>query len=286
MKTYLDCIPCFFQQALLAARKATTDESKIREVLDAVAELMPSISLTASPPEIGREVYRVVRKITGVDDPFRETKAENIRTAMALYPQLKELVSGSHDPLLTALRIAIAGNIIDFGADPHFDLSRDLNAILKQDFAIFHYDQFMESIQKAKHILYLGDNAGETVFDRVLIEQLRDHHFTFVVRETPVINDCVLEDALDSGLGEVAEIISSGCDAPGTILSRCSQQFLKRLQASELVISKGQGNYESLSEVRDYPIFFLLKAKCSIIAKNIGVPLGSIILEYNQQSAF
>ncbi|MBN2543235.1 DUF89 family protein [bacterium] len=278
MKTYLDCFPCFLKQALTAARKGTDDPIKIREVLNAVSSILTRISLTASPPEIGREVYKVVNEITGISDPFKRDKEECIDTANSLYPDIKEIVNLSEDRLLAAIRVAISGNVMDFGADPEFDLRSDLHTILDKDFSIFHYENFKEQLEKSEDILYLGDNAGETVFDRVLIEELSGKNIIYVVRDKPVINDAVFEDAVDSGIDRVAEIISSGCDAPGTILELCSSEFIERFKSADMIISKGQGNYESLSE-QDKPIFYLLKTKCRIIARDIGVPVGSIILK-------
>ncbi|MFQ6083155.1 MAG: DUF89 domain-containing protein [Candidatus Aminicenantia bacterium] len=276
MKSYLDCLPCFFRQALETARIITSDKEKIREVLNAVSLLISKISLEASPPEIGREVYQVINEITGVKDPYKELKEKCIYQAISLYPELKRIINSSRDKLLTAVKLSIAGNVIDFGANPNFELKRDIEKILSQDFGINHYQEFCEKLNKAKKILYLADNAGETVFDRLLIEEL-GKPVIYVVREKPVINDATKEDALLSEINKVAEIISSGCDAPGTILPLCSTEFLKIYQTSDLIISKGQGNYEGLSE-EARPIFFLLKAKCSTIARDIRIQENSIIL--------
>jgi len=275
MKTYLDCYPCFFSQTIKTSRMITSDDRKIREILDAVSLFLPKVSFEASPPEIGREVYRIISDITGVEDPYQEIKERCTEHALSIYPKLKRIIESSDDRLMTAVRLAIAGNVIDFGANANFDLKKDIEMILSQDFAINHYKEFREKLDKAKKILYLADNAGETVFDRLLIEKIRKP-VIYAVREKAVINDAVRKDALDAGLDEVAEIISSGTDAPGTILNLCSEEFLKIYRSSDLIISKGQGNYEGLSE-ENHPVFFLLKVKCPVIARDIGVKNGSII---------
>lgn len=276
MKTYLDCIPCFFNQALRALRMATNDEGKIKEGLDRLAVMIPRISLESTPPETGRLVYGLVKEVTGIDDPFKEVKSRHTETALKLYPLMKEKVKNSKDPLLTALRIAIAGNIIDLGAGKPFDLERDLEVILKKDFAIFDYEKFKRCTEKAKRILYLADNAGETVFDRVLIEEIKKP-VLYAVRGAPVINDAIYQDALDAGIDKAATIISSGTDAPGTVLTSCSEEFRELFYSSECIISKGQGNYEALS-LEKVPIVFLLKVKCHIIARDIGINEGDIAL--------
>lgn len=276
MKTYLDCYPCFFSQTLKTSRMITSDERKVREILTEISLFLPNISFDATPPEIGREVYRIIAEMTGVYDPYKEIKERCTRQALSLYPELKKRVHSSKDRLMSAVRVAIAGNVIDFGANADFDLKSDVKTILSQDFAINNFREFCEAIDKAKKILYLADNAGETVFDRLLIEEL-PKPVIYVVREKPVINDAVREDAIAARIDEKAEIMSSGTDAPGTILNLCSEEFLKVYRSADMVISKGQGNYEGLSE-EDKPIFFLLKAKCQVIARDIGVEYGDIIL--------
>lgn len=276
MKSYLDCYPCFFTQAIRTSRMITSDEKKIWQILNEVSLSLPEIHFGATPPEIGREVYRIISKRTGIKDPYRKIKEKCTRQALSFYPELKKLINSSEDRLMTAIRISIAGNIIDFGANFDFDLKKDVGTILSQDFSINHYREFCEALDKARKVLYLADNAGETVFDRFLIEEI-NKPVIYVVRAHPIINDATREDALLAGIDKVAEIVSSGCDAPGNILKFCSDEFLKIYRSADLIISKGQGNYEGLSD-EDRPIFFLLKTKCHVIARDIGIDEGSIVL--------
>lgn len=276
MKSSLDCYPCFFLQALKTSRIVTSDEKKILEILNEVSLTLSRISFDVTPSEIGRQVYRIISARTGVKDPYRKLKDEFIRQALSLYPEMKKLIESSQDRLMTAVRLSIAGNVIDFGAHAKFDLKKDIERILSQDFAINHYPQFCKALARAKKILYLADNAGETVFDRLLIEELHKP-VIYAVRERPIINDATRKDALLSGIGEETEIISSGCDAPGNILKFCSEEFIKAYQSAGLIISKGQGNYEGLSDEKR-PIFFLLKAKCAAIARELRIEEGGIIL--------
>jgi len=277
VKTHLDCFPCLISQALNTAKMVTTEKEKIHAVLNRVCLFLPTKTLDATPSEFGREVYRIVSSVTGVRDPFLKIKKQHTQQAFQLYSKLKELIRSSEDPLMTAIRLSIAGNVIDFGTTAKFDMEKDLAEILKMDFAINHYMEFCEALSEANKILFIGDNAGETVFDRLLIEEL-GKPVTYAVRESPIINDAVFEDAVEAGIDTVAEIISSGCDAPGTILSLCSDKFLELYISVDLIISKGQGNYEGLSD-EPRPIFFLLQAKCPVVAHDIDVPMGSIILK-------
>ncbi|NQU81032.1 MAG: DUF89 family protein [Bacteroidetes bacterium] len=277
MKTFLDCLPCMMDQALRAGRIATDDERIIKKLLDTVGVMMKDILLENTPPETGEIIYRKVREITGVTDPYKEVKKANIEEALSLYPELKKIVEESENSLLTAIRIAIAGNVIDLGVNKKFNLVEDVSKIIKQDFAIMDFEKFEKQLKIADSVLYLGDNAGESVFDKILIEEL-NKPVTYVVRKIPVINDVTEEDAIASGINEVADIISSGTTAPAVILSLCNKKFLERFNNSKMIISKGQGNYEGLSDVRQ-PVFFLLKAKCFVIANDLNVEENDIVLK-------
>jgi uncharacterized protein with ATP-grasp and redox domains len=277
MKTYLDCLPCFMSQALRTARIATDDEKQVKKVLDEVGMMLRDIPLESTPPESGRLIYHKIAEITGNPDPYREIKSESTKKALSLYPSLKSRVEKSSDKLLAAIRVAIAGNVIDLGAHWDFDLEQEIEEVFNRDFAICDYGAFKECLRSANEILYIGDNAGECVFDRILIEELKKP-VTYVVRDVPIINDATYEDAIQAGINKIATILSSGTDAPGTVLETCSVEFKEAYNNSRFIISKGQGNYEALSGERR-PIFFLLKTKCHVIANNIGVDEGDIVLK-------
>ena len=280
MKAYLDCYPCFLRQALDAARMAGADEGRQKVVLDHVLHLLRQIEAWRTPPEIGDQVHRIVRREVGNGDPYRVAKEASTREALALYSRLKRLVAESNDPLGVAVRLSIAGNIIDFGPDQEHDLWGTVERVLAQPFAIDDGAAFREALSRVGQVLYLADNAGETVFDRVLIEVL-DVAVVYVVKGGPILNDATREDALAAGIDQVAEIVSTGSDAPGTILDRCSGEFQRLYGEAELVIAKGQANYETLSEESE-KMFFLLQTKCQVIARDVGVLVGSIVLRQGQ----
>lgn len=282
MKISLDCISCFLRQALDAARMATDDETIQRKVLHSVASIIPTLPLDATPPEIAQQVYRIVANITANRDPCYEAKRQANQLVLSLYPQLKEAVANSDDPLLTACKLAIAGNSIDLAPQSNYgDITTIIESTLASPLDINDYIEFREGIKGSSHILYLGDNAGEIVFDRILIEELRqikelDIHF--VVRESPIINDATMDDAISTGMDKVARVVSNGSDAPATILSQCHPQMLSLYHSADIVIAKGQGNYESLTGEKEN-IFFFLKAKCPVIASLLGANVGDAILK-------
>lgn len=277
MKIYLDCYPCFLRQALEAARMAGADEPGQRHLLEQVMNGLSEIPLEMTPPEIAAKIHRLVRHELGHKDPYREAKQNSTQQALALYPRLKVLVAQADDPLDCATRLAIAGNIIDLGLKLTYDLWETVERVLKQTFAIDDRAAFRAALEQAPWILYLADNAGETVFDRVLIETL-DLPVHYAVKGAPILNDATLEDALAVDMDHAATLISTGSDAPGTVLADCSEQFKEMFAQAPLIIAKGQANYETLSQSGSR-LFFLLQIKCPVIARDVGVPVGSIVLK-------
>jgi len=279
MKVYLDCLPCFFRQALDAARRATGDERVQRAVLDRVASAVPSFPLAATPIDVGREVYRIVRQVTGVDDPYRETKRADNERVTALLPRLRETVERSPDPLRSALTLAAAGNQIDFGALQEVDVNRAIECGLEDGAGMVDYPQLSARLASVDEILYLGDNAGEIVLDRLVVERLADlgKRVTFAVRDRPIINDATAEDAASVGMDDIADVVSSGSDGPGTALRVCHPAFVDAFRRAELILSKGQGNFEGLSD-EAAPLFFLLTVKCPVVARELGAEIGATVL--------
>ena len=235
-----------------------------------------------TPPEIGMIVYKAIYQATHIKDPYKRIKASCTSYLLDHYESYKARVESDPDPLYTALRLSAIGNSIDLGANPEFECAREIDQQLDLDFDVCHYDEFKRNLASARSILYIADNAGETVLDRLLIERL-DAPVIYTVRSQPIINDATEEDARAAGIDQVATILSSGCDAPGTILNLCSQEFLDTFLRADLIISKGQGNYETLTDQRRQ-IFYLLKIKCPVIAKDIKINTGSLVLLKEQHA--
>ena len=285
MRIYLDCIGCFVRQALDAARLATDDVQIHKKVVDQVLRMAADLDMSQSPPAIGQQIHRLIRSLVNSDDPYYRVKKQFNSLAFKLYPDLRKQIISSDDPFETAVRLAIAGNIIDFGVKSSLTESEVKKAISDSLSACLDPEQvqdFKNAVTEAEEILYLADNAGEIVFDHLLIEQLPIDKITVVVKGSPVINDATIEDANVVGLSRIVEVIDNGSDAPGTILETCSQGFLDRFEKADLIIAKGQGNYETLSGI-DKNIFFLLKAKCPVVAEDIGCDVGEVILHRNSQ---
>lgn len=285
MKTDLECLPCFLKQAIDIGKSALDNEADQQQLVKDVAKMIHEFPMNFTPPEMARDIYNLLEKKLGFRDFYRSEKQISNQMALNFYPQLKERIENSMNRFLTAVEIAIAGNVIDYGARNSLDIDAEVDKLFQgiemtNDKTIFQYDEFVEDIQASQKIIYLGDNSGEIVFDRVLIEELvaMGKDVTFVVREKPIINDVLMEDAIFAGIDKVVPVISSGSDAPGTILKYCTPEFRDIFSQADLIISKGQGNYETLN-MEDFPIYFLLKAKCSVIAKYAGAKVGDIVLK-------
>jgi uncharacterized protein with ATP-grasp and redox domains len=280
MRTSLDCIPCFFRQALEGIRMLTEDTLLHERAVKKVAAMISSIDLSQPPPLMGQRIHHLIRDTSGVEDPYDTIKKQYNHFALTLYPALKKQVKRSSDRFTTALRLAIAGNIIDFGVTGN--LSKDnvrqaVNESLAQPLNEDVIAGLRLSVSRAQKILYLGDNAGEIVFDRLFIEEMPVEKITFAVRGGPVINDVTLEDAKEVGLSHLVEVIDNGSDVPGTLLQECSEEFRKIFECADLIIAKGQGNYETLNEM-EKNIYFLFKVKCLVTARHTGCNFGSFFV--------
>lgn len=277
MRTYIECIGCLVKQAVEIAQTNLSNELQeefIRDVLGGLSRF----NYSESPPILARNMYSLVRTLTGIHDPYADIKAFYNRKALEMYPYLKKIIRSSKDPVDTALRIAVAGNIIDFGSGTKesIKVENTVQTALDAAFSIDHVDRLREKIKTATSILYLGDNAGEIVFDRLFIEELGAHKVIFAARATPIINDATMEDARQVGLTDVCRVVSSGSEAPGTPLELCTDEFCDIYYSADLVISKGQGNFETLTDPKR-SVFFLMMVKCAVISREVGVPVGSFI---------
>jgi hypothetical protein len=264
------------RQALEAARFVTDDPAIHDRVMRGILREAVEMDFSQSPPAIGQKLHRALRELVHDDDPYREIKKHFNQAALEMLPNLSARIRDSDDPLFMALRVAIAGNVIDLGVNGDFRGSEVKNAmanILNEPFR-GEIEDFREAVRNARKILYLTDNAGEIVFDRLLIERLPLNRVTLAVRGAPVLNDATRADAEAAGLCGLVEVIDNGSDAPGAILADCSRDFHRHLSMADLIIAKGQGNFETLSDTNEN-IFFLFKVKCPVIANHVGLPMGT-----------
>ena len=277
MQAYIECYPCVLRQSIEAARRAGATLAQERAIMMETLHILQTLPEGLTPPAISSPVHRAVREITGNPDPYFQAKAESTQKAMALMPRLRSILAETTDPLETAVRLSIAGNIMDFGPNQQFDLWEVVERVLEQPLAINDLEALRKKLSEVEWVLYLADNAGETVFDRLLIETLKPK-VIYVVKGGPALNDAIYEDAVAAGIDQVADVIDNGAQVTGTILELCSQELQTRFEQAELILSKGMGNYETLSTVAG-PIFYLMQVKCPVIGLDVGAPKGSIVVK-------
>ena len=280
MKATLDCLECIAIQALRAARVATDDPDLQRRILNEAVVRIPEMDLEESPAALSKVVYDLAKETTGVDDPYAELKRAQNALALELEAELRAHLAGAEDPLATALHLSAAGNVIDLGTQhaDDIDIHAAIEDALHQRFAVDHTAHFRTSLKKCSDLLFLLDNAGEIVFDKLLIEQLCEvTKVTAVVKKAPIINDVTVEDAVQVGLTDVCPVIDNGGPFIGAPLSQIPASFRARMEAADVIVGKGQGNYETID---DFPgdVFLILKAKCEIIAEHMGVKKGQVAL--------
>jgi damage-control phosphatase, subfamily I len=280
MRTFFECIPCSIRQVLDSMRMITDDEAMHERVLRELLEMWRQADLRQSPPAMAQQVHRFLRRLTGVTDPYLEVKNRYNQFALGLYPEMHERVENSPDPFETAVRLAIAGNIIDFGVNSnveqgmvHETIMRSLTEPLDRE----ALERFRRAVAEAKDILFLGDNTGEIVFDRLLVERMPREKLTYVVRGAPILNDALMADAETAGLTDLVEVIDNGSDGPGTMLETCSESFRRRYERADLIVAKGQGNFESMNDTHKR-VFFLLKPKCAVLARHLNCELGRLLI--------
>jgi damage-control phosphatase, subfamily I len=277
-----ECLQCQMESLPLRMEKFGITEEEGKKLMAELKQEIQQIDFkNSNAPEITRNILDKIRSHSTVADPYRMEKKESNRKMLARYEEFQQKVRNSDDPFDTALRLAIAGNIIDFGPNHVFHVDEVLEKVLTGRFAIDHSRKLKAAIEKAEILLYLGDNCGEIVLDKLFLETLGHPHVWFAVREKPVLNDATPREARETGIHEVATVITNGDDCPSTVLHRVSREFREIYDAADLIISKGMGNYEGLMNEKDPRLFFLMMIKCQVIGNLLGVQKGDFIVRQN-----
>jgi len=280
MKLLPECYACALRQTLYAARLAGGDERFCHECLLEASLILTRVTCDMTPPEVGEYIYRMVRERSGTEDPYRSQKHSQNRAVEAIFPWLESVVREAGDPLEMAVRLSIAGNAVDPGAQESFDLEASVSAAVSKEGALEGYGELRSELKNASSVLLVLDNCGEVVFDRLLAARILESFpvdLVFAVRGGPIINDVTMAEALEVGLEALGRVISSGMEMPGTVVDRATPEFRRAFDEADVVISKGQGNWETL-EGSDRKVFFLFQAKCPAVAAMNGCPEGSLLL--------
>ena len=279
MKTQFECIPCIINSYLRLVETDVIPESRQEPILRKLLKYLSRVDYDQSPPMLGRMLQRMIRESLKNPDPYHQLKQNYNHMILDLYPSFKEMVDSSKDPFDTALRLAIAGNVIDFGAKYQFDILDNINRVMAHKLAIDDSCFLRDELEHTQTLLYIGDNCGEIVLDKLFLETVDVPQKYFVVRESPVINDITLDDAKMTGMDKTAMVITTGDDSPGAVWETASKEFRDHFINADVVISKGQGNLEGLIDVPHDHLYFLLVTKCDLIAERIGTKRGDFVVK-------
>lgn len=279
MKIQLECIPCTLNSYLRLAETGVIPESQKEEILRQMLHVFATFDYNQSPPVLGCKMHTLIRESINNPDPYHQIKAEYNQMMMDLYAKFERLVRRSEDPFDAALRLAIAGNVIDFGSQQQLDIMETINRVMEANLAIDHSSQLRVDLEHADSLLYIGDNCGEILLDKLFLSMLDVPIKYFAVRESPIINDVTFEDAILTGMDKVAKVITTGDNSPGAVWESTSEQFQTLFKNADVVISKGQGNLEGLMDMTHDSLYFLLVTKCDLIAKRVGTEKEEFIVK-------
>jgi uncharacterized protein with ATP-grasp and redox domains len=278
------CVSCIINQSVKVA-DAINANTDLREKLHSeVTKMSQEFSYSNTPPEIAADVYKYMAQIAQKKDLYDEVKQLSTQKALSFVPQLKTKLKNASDKLLVTTKIAVAGNVIDLAAEVEFDLKEELEKIFDTEFSHNDFDTLKIQLTNASKIVVLGDNVGEHIFDYIFIETLQELypqlHIAYFVRGVPIINDVTLSEAKEAGFDSLCELVDSGVNTPGFAYARANKYAQKLFDEADLVLSKGMGNYESLTPSHKTNIFFLLKVKCEVVASSLGAKVGEIICKW------
>lgn len=286
MKLQFECVPCYVRQALDAAKLATDDREIHENLLRKALTVASEFDINDSGFVLQAKIKKILEEMLPAVDPYKNVKKKFNNIALGLRDELKSIIRNSEDPFETSLRISLAGNIIDFGPATTVNkkiIEEAIKKSLSQKLDSRKVALLKKEIENAEKILFIGDNAGEIVLDKIFMENLPYEKITYAVRGGPALNDATIEDAKMVGMVDYVRVITTGLDMPAAILPLCSEEFVSEYKKSDLIISKGQGNYEALCE-EDNNIFFLLKIKCPLVAGNFSekYEVGDIVVHNNR----
>ncbi|MHA1269992.1 MAG: damage-control phosphatase ARMT1 family protein [Candidatus Helarchaeota archaeon] len=281
----LDCVICFQRQALRALKDIKDIKTKER-VLRSVMVLLLNEDWTSTPPKLAGKVYKQIKDITGFEDPYKEEKKKSNDIGLEFYDTLKEKCLQYSEPIKYALKLAVGSNIIDYGVSDSNEFFYKVEELADEKYVIDESLTLLKKLEEARSILYFADNSGEIVMDKLLLELIMDKYsniekITFVVKAGPIINDATMEDVEYVSLKKIPKIQfrTIGNELYPDSPSRDSPEVKRWIIDHDIVISKGQGNYEGLSIYKDMKkIFFLLIAKCPIVARDLNVEINSFVI--------
>ncbi|WNY99361.1 ARMT1-like domain-containing protein [Sulfurospirillum sp. 'SP'] len=281
MKLQEHCLTCIYDQTKRVCELLNVDEQQAQKIDCLAHAKITMFDMNQTPPHNAAPLYEAMAEVLGVHDLYAQFKADSSEKAKAFLPLCEQKIKASSHKLFEATKTAVAGNVIDLAAVMLYDLEEELEKIYHTPFAIDDFVLLEQQLAHTQTLVYLADNAGEEIFDKLYIQTIKELfpqiNVYYFVRGRPIINDLTCQDALASGMNDVATIVDSGVPTPGLALELMNENARVLFEKAECIISKGMGNYECLGEVAGLPIFFLFKVKCNVVAQAVGAQLGNII---------
>jgi len=274
----LNCISCIVNSMQKLLNNNFIPEEAKEPAMRQLLQYLAKADYGQSPAALGGEMHRLIRRVLNNPDPYKDVKIKYNQKILELYPKFKKMITTAADPFNTAMRLAIAGNVIDFGPQNRLDVMDTINKVIHAPLKIDDSGQLKKDIESAQKILYIGDNCGEIVLDKLFVETIDHPNIYFAVRKSPVINDATPDDARMIGLDSIVHLITTGDDAPGAVWETASDEFKTIFQKADVIIAKGQGNLEGLMGIRQN-IYYLLVVKCAIIGDQLGAQTGDYIVK-------
>ncbi len=279
------CVECIINQSRRVVDAIGADDALNRRIVGKVSKLSEDFDFSKSPPEVASDVYEKMAQLAGMDDLYAQLKSHATEKAQSFIPQLHQELQESSDKLLTAIKIAVAGNVIDLASEVSFDLNDEMEKVFETHFAHDDVELLRGALEKASTLLYIGDNVGEHIFDYLCIETLQtlypQLHISYMVRGNPIINDVTMKEAKEAGFEQLCHLVDSGVNTPGFAYERANKMSQELFDAADLVLTKGMGNYECLSPSPRENLCYLLKVKCSVVAYALGRSVGEIVCKMN-----
>lgn len=290
MKSYPECIACLFNQTLQAQQTFTLSDGETREVMNTLGSSLRTFEEGISPPVIATVIQHELERLLDREDPYRDIKNESTNRILEHLDEVRHVIRSSSDPLRSAALLAIGGNAIDYGV---FGNAVDVEKVIRDALGTMEsteeathslaYEEYKEHLSRSSRLLYILDNAGEVVFDRLLIETMKQMYsslnITVAVRNRPILNDVTLSDAHFAGIDQVADaLVVSACDSAGAVIGQAGPAMQRAYQEADIIVAKGQGNYEAMSDEKG-PVYFFLKVKCPAVSRETGEPVGTYLLK-------
>ncbi len=286
MNIQAECKVCLLNQTLRVIKNLNIDENISRKIVNEISLRVANLSYDKSPPFHAIEIYEAISNILQTNDIYTDEKTKAIKKAQSLVPFLQELIKNSNNKLLTSIKIAVAGNVIDLATMESFDLDKEIKTIFDTNFAIDDFENLAKDLKNAKEITILADNAGENIFDKIFIETLISLYpnlkINYATRTKPIINDITYDEAKESGVDNICNLVDSGVPSAGFIYELASQNFREIFDESDFIIAKGMGNFETMIDTQEKKTYFLFKVKCNVVSKLIDKKIGSIICLLNK----